>query len=222
MGRTTLTTVTVGLLLLAGCSTSPDPGTQPSATPVPSATQTQGPTPSPSQTATVSASPAPAATASCTSFGSTRTASSTDPQAMSTLTGAAMRVGRHNCFERFVFELQGSGTRPGWTVGYVRQLNGQGSGEPVPLRGNADLEVVLGVWTVTDFEGRPDEWPPFTGADTIVTRGFVALKEARNLFAYEGTTQIGLGVDKRRPFRVTWVADPQRLVVDVYTGRPAG
>ena len=35
--------------------------------------------------------------------------------------------------------------------------------------------------------------------------GYVALREARNLYAFEGVTQIGLGLDRQRPFRVTWV-----------------
>jgi hypothetical protein len=35
-------------------------------------------------------------------------------------------------------------------------------------------------------------------------------------------TQIGLGLDRQRPFRVSWLEDPARLVVDVYTGTPLG
>ena len=34
----------------------------------------------------------------------------------------------------------------------------------------------------------------------------MALREARNLYAFEGVTQIGLGLDQQRPFRVTWLA----------------
>jgi hypothetical protein len=131
-----------------------------------------------------------------------------------------MRVGRHDCFERFVFQMAGAGEVPGWSVGYQDPMAADGSGAPVELRGAADLAVTVGVWTVSDFEGRPEEWPPFEGPDDIVTTGFVALREARNLYAFEGVTQIGLGVDRQRPFRVSWLEAPLRLVVDVYTGAP--
>ena len=132
---------------------------------------------------------------------------SADPLALSALTGASMRVGRHDCFERFVFQVAGTGEQPGWSVGYQDPMTADGSGAPVDLRGAADLAVRVGVWTVSDFEGRPEEWPPFEGPDDIVTTGYVALREARNLYAFEGVTQIGLGLDRQRPFRVTWLED---------------
>lgn len=176
---------------------------------------------SPTATATVGPTESPAASATaCARFGATGDADSAEPLALSALTGAAMRVGRHDCFERFVFQMAGTGERPGWSVGYRDPMTADGSGEPVDLRGDADLAVTVGVWTVSDFEGRPEEWPPFEGPDDIVTTGFVALREARNLYAFEGVTQIGLGLDRQRPFRVTLVEGPARLVVDVYTGTP--
>lgn len=178
---------------------------------------------SPTQTATVAPTESPAGTAvACTPFGATEPATAADPLALSTLTGAAMRVGRHDCYERFVLEMAGSGQDPGWTVRYADPITGQGSGLPVDLLGGADLEILVGVWTVNDFEGRPEEWPPLSGPDVIVTDGYAALREARMLYGFEGTTQVGLGVDRRRPFRVSLLADPPRLVVDVYTGQPLG
>lgn len=209
-------------LLLAGCTSSGgSAGESPSPSP-PTATLTQPPPASPTETVTP-ADPSDGTTPSrtsetCKPFGSTNEVSSADPHAMTTMTGAAMRVGRHDCFERFVFELQGTGPRPGWTVGYRDPLAGQGSGDRIRLKGDADLEILVGAWTVDDFEGRPPEWPPFTGPDVIVTTNFEAIKEARNLYAYEGVTQIGLGIDEERPFQVVWFPNPDRLVVDVYTG----
>lgn len=209
-------------ILLAACGGADDPGAEPvppSLSPTPSAV----PTPSTTVTVTPDQSDGTSPTrpsATCKEFGTTSDASSDDPQTMTTMTGKSMRVGRHNCFERFVFELQGEGERPGWTVGYRDPLAGQASGERIPLKGTADLEVIVQAWTVNDFEGRPPEWPPFTGPDDIVTEGFVAIKEARNLYAYEGSTQLGLGIDRKRPFQVVWFPDPMRLIVDVYTGVP--
>jgi hypothetical protein len=186
-----------------------------------------GPTPSgpsiptPSRTQTESASPS-ATAADCEPFGATVEATSADPLALSRRTGHSMRVGRHDCYERFVFEMAGSGGDPGWRVRYRDPLTGQGSGEPIDLLGGTTIEILVGVMTVTEFEGRPEQWPPFTGPDDIVTTGFVALQEARMLYGFEGTTQIGVGVDRVRPFRVLRLADPARLVVDIDTGTPLG
>ena len=185
----------------------------------PSSTTT--PTASPTLTETESASPSASAT-DCPPFGSTDETTSDDPLALSTLTGASMRAGRRDCFERFVFEMAGSDGDPGWRVRYVDPLTGQGSGEPIELLGDATIEVLIGVMTVTEFEGRPDEWPPFEGPDDIVTSGYTAILEARNLYGFEGTTQIGLGLDRVRPFRVSWLDGPPRLVVDIAIDGAAG
>jgi hypothetical protein len=159
---------------------------------------------------------------SCESFGGTDPVTSADPLAMSTLTGASMRTGRHDCYERFVFEMTGTGDPPGWQVAYVDPLLGDGSGQPIDLAGDATLEVIVRVWTVSDVDGGPEEMPPFTGPDDLMPAGYEALREARNLYAFEGVTQIGLGLDRERPFRVTWLDGPPRLAVDVFTGVPAG
>lgn len=194
---------------LAGCASNESPAGSGSPDPSP---------PSPTQSATVTPSASPTgADGTCEPFGSTEDQESADPLAMSTLTGASMRLGQHECFERFVFELTGTGDAPGWRVGYRDPIAGQGSGDPIELLGDADLEIVVQVWTVSDFEGRPDEWPPFEGPDDLVTTGYDAILQARNLYAFEGSTQIGLGLDRERPFQVSYLEDPHRLVVDVST-----
>lgn len=199
----------VAAFTLAACGSGGDPQPTPSSTP--------SVVPTPTSTATATASPT-AEPGGCTAFGSTSEASSDDPLAMSSLVGASMRVGRHDCYERFVFEMTGSGDVPGWSVEYTDPFIADPTGNVVELKGEASLQVIVRVWTVNDFEGRPAEWPPFTGPDVIVTSGFVAIQEARTLYAFEGVTQIGLGLDEQRPFRVSWLDGPPRLVVDVYTG----
>src|SRR5437773_8324057 len=47
----------------------------------------------------------------------------------------AVRVGRHQGFDRVVLELRGS--PPGYNVRYVPQVVQDGSGRPVPLAGSA-------------------------------------------------------------------------------------
>ncbi len=197
---------------------TPEPTTAAStatATPEPAVTDAPAPGASASSDGAPAAGPTPTA---CAGFGSLADAQSANPLGMSTLTGAEMRVGRHPCFERFVFQMRGSGDRPGWSVGYRDPLIADPAGFEVDLRGDASLEVVVRVMTVTDYEGRPPEWPPFTGATTIVTSGFASLLEVRYISAFEGVTQFGVGLDEQRPFRVFWLDDPPRLVIDVFTG----
>lgn len=188
-----------------------------------SASVTPSVVPSPTTTATASPTESPTATGvTCAPFGSTDVVTHGQPGDLSTLVGEQMRVGRHDCYERFVFQMQGTGSQPWWTVGYADPLTGDASGEPIEMRGAADLGILIGVWTVTDFPGRPVEWPPFTGPDDIITSGYIAIKQAINLYAFEGITQIGIGLDKQRPFRVQWLDGPPRLVVDVWTGETLG
>ena len=215
-----LRAVVLTAALLAACTSGgdPEPSPTPPAEPSPATTETATASPPASPPATP-ATPAPTATpAACEEFGSLADQQSADPIAMSLLTGSEMRVGRHDCYERWVFEMTGSGDRPGWSVGYRDPLIADPAGFEVDLAGDASLEVVVRVWTVTDYPGRPPEWPPFASPTTIVTDGFAALREVRYISAFEGSTQFGIGVDQPRPFRAFWLDGPPRLVVDVATG----
>lgn len=136
---------------------------------------------------------------------------------MSTLTGREMRVGQHPCFDRYVFEMQGTGGEPFWRVGYRDELIADPSGQTVPLRGDADMEIVLSVWTVKPYQGMPADQLPFVGSKEIFTSGYTAIQEALVVSSFEGMTQIGLGIDSKRPFKVTYLTGPPRLVVDIST-----
>lgn len=127
-----------------------------------------------------------------------------------------MRAGKHPCFDRFVFEFRGTGGRPGWLVAYKNQLTDDASGEPVtpPLLGSAWLLVRFGA----GYTGEPVGEPPFSGAKRLVSTGLPVLREVRILGGSEGISWIGLGLDRTRPFVVTWLDHPFRLVVDISTG----
>lgn len=217
-----LVALAVSALLLVACSTgTPNPSptrASPSASSSTSATSDAAPpTVGPSATAATgqpgaaSSSPTPI----CEGFGSTADATSADPLLPSTLFGQSMRVGTHDCYDRFVLEMQGSGGRPGWSVGYRDPLIGDPSGELIELAGDAALEVVVRVWTVTPFEGMPADWLPLDGPTEIRPAGYPVIREVRYLSAFEGTTQIGIGVNREHPFRVFWLDGPPRLVIDI-------
>lgn len=195
-------------------SPTPSPGeSQSSVTPAPDGSPQATP-PSGQPTAPV-ASTSP--TQPCPSTGSLKDASYSEPGNLSTLNGRAMRVGQHTCYERFVFEMAGDGAEPFWRVGYREPLVADPSGQDVQLRGGADLEIVIGVWTVTAQDGVPGDQVPFLGSQEIFTNGYQALQEARVISSFEGVTQIGLGIDTKRRYEVSYLTGPPRLVVDVST-----
>lgn len=135
------------------------------------------------------------------------------------LWGVTMRVGGHECFDRFTFEFDGVGDMPGWRVipvdGSVFALDPSDLPLDPPLAGTAALELDFAAW----YDGSLTiDQPAFEGPDQLVDTGLEGIQEVRVLGAFEGLSQIGIGLDEARPYRVTWLEDPKRLVVDVYTG----
>jgi hypothetical protein len=131
--------------------------------------------------------------------------------AQSAPTLVAVRAGRHAGFDRVVFEFRGPipATRQ---VRWVDQLVQDGSGEPVPVAGGADLEVVFQGANAHDDRGRP------TVSPRRFSPGFTALKEVAQVGDFEAVVGYGLGVDRKRPLEVSTLSGPSRLVVDIQTG----
>ncbi|WP_062465155.1 AMIN-like domain-containing (lipo)protein [Demequina soli] len=215
--------VIVTAALLTGCSSTPGPVESRT----PSAVASASPTPAPSPTAT----PTPATTASsggasaCEGFGTADASTSSADWSSQLRTapgealwGVTMRVGTHDCYDRWVFELTGPGSMPGWSVTPIAASTfpGDGSGEDFSpdLQGGASLDVAFGAW----FDGSRIDHAPYKGPRQILTGAFPAIQEARIVGAFEGITHVGIGLDKARPYKVTWLTDPKRLVIDIFTG----
>ena len=64
-----------------------------------------------------------------------------DAPRMSAANVTNVRTGQHYCFDRLVIDLNGPVS--GYTVRYVPQVTQDGSGLPVPLRGQAFLQVTV-------------------------------------------------------------------------------
>ena len=130
---------------------------------------------------------------------------------MSSAELVGVRSGRHPCFDRLVLDVAG-GDVAGYTVGYVGQVSFDGSGQVVPLRGGARLEVVARVpATPTDAVFRPN-------GELVDVRDYRTFRHVAWAGSFEGQTTIGLGVRARLPFRVFVLDGPgggSRLVVDV-------
>jgi hypothetical protein len=121
-----------------------------------------------------------------------------------------IRTGRHDGFDRVVFELGGTGT-PGWDVTYVDQPASQGSGDPIDVAGQAALQV-----TITGA-GYPYDTgvTEFAGPDPLPGAGTRTVTEVAFDGTFEGTTVAFVGTTARAPFRVYALANPTRVVLEV-------
>ena len=130
-----------------------------------------------------------------------------------TLTG--VRSGRHACFDRLVVDLTSSAP-PAFVVRYVDRVTANGSGDVVPLRGGARLQVTVFA-PAYDDEGDPT-YVPANRRELTAVAGYRTFRQVAWAGSFEGDTILGLGVRARLPFRVLQVPGPgtgSRLVIDV-------
>jgi hypothetical protein len=121
-----------------------------------------------------------------------------------------VRAGRHPCFDRLVLDVDGD--VPGYFVRYVGEVTRDGSGDPVPLRGGARLQVIATVPAI------PSDSIFLANGELIDTAGYRTFRHVAWAGSFEGQTTIGLGVRARLPFRVFLLDGPgtgSRLVIDV-------
>jgi hypothetical protein len=211
--------VLLASLALAACGSrsAPAPADPPAAAAAPAAPTTTG-TPSPA-TREGSAARAPAACAEVQRWG-------TGPRQQLVLSSAPLylvRVGRHDCYERVVVDLNGPDA-VGYAVRYVPVVREDGSGTPRPVAGKAALELVVGAPALgLDDQGhQPGNVLAEPGADFFTAgqlAGWRSLREVRYAGSFEGQTTIAVGVRERVPFRVFTVLDARdqirRVVLDV-------
>jgi hypothetical protein len=134
------------------------------------------------------------------------------PKAISPTTAGQLtniRAGRHDCYDRLVFDIRGNAD--GYVVTYVDEVHEDATGNVVPLRGGAKLQVA--VWSPAyDADGNPT----YTFADRtelVDVTGYATFRQVAWANSWEGQSTVGLGVRARLPFRVFTL--PGRIVVDV-------
>jgi hypothetical protein len=127
-----------------------------------------------------------------------------------------IRTGRHECFDRMVFDVKGGTGADGvrFDVRYVDALHQDGSGDPVPIGGGAILDIRVGAPSYDHEAGEPT-YPgkarqPLPGVNVS---GYKTFRDTRYAASFEGDTQIGLGVRARLPFRV--FQSDGHVIVDV-------
>jgi len=197
-------------------TTSPATSTAASSTAAPAVTTAPSSTPPTVATTTSPVTTGPATTAVTTApcVAPTGTDEFVDgfPLRMSSLVGVDIRTGAHPCFERVVIELGGVGEMPGVRVGYVDDpVTLSPSDETVDIAGDATLLIAVAAW-MPDMEG--NGW---SGPSDITPTNVEHVLELRQVENFEGMHQWAVGLDEERPFDVTFLDSPPRIVVDIAT-----
>ena len=193
-----LMTLLAAPAVLAGCGDEPTEKT--------SSASTTADSPSSSSSAPTTAESTSAAPA----FPADLEADTADASAGASVTVSDIRIGRHDGFDRVVFEVGGTGT-PGWDVQYVDAASSQGSGKPIDVAGDAVLQVTLtgaGLPYATGVE-------EFSPSGPVTGAGTKNVTEAVFDATFEGTTVTFVGTRQRTPFRVYLLEGPTRVVLEV-------
>jgi hypothetical protein len=164
----------------------------------PTATAT-APRPSPSPAAEPTIDPASAGTAPVNVAGDALGGTLVD-----------VRIGLHpelGGWDRIVFEFAGG--LPSAQVQYVQSATQCGSGAPLALQGQAALAVRLQPAQAHNQQGQ------LTISSTTVPGQGGVIVEAKSYCDFEAVVQWAIGLKAQKPFKVTRLSDPPRLVIDV-------
>ena len=131
-----------------------------------------------------------------------------------------VRAGRHACFDRLVIDVGGEDLSfNSYDVRYVPLVRQDGSGHPVPVRGAADLQIVLGASAYDQYGNLTLALPK--PREMVDVTGYRTFRQVAWAGSFEATTTIALGVRARLPMRVFSLAGTPnsghtpRLVIDV-------
>ena len=121
----------------------------------------------------------------------------------------AVRSARQPGYDRTVFEFDGDAL-PGYHIEYVdRPVRQCGSGDTVPLPGDAWLQIRFEPANAHTEEGRP------TVADRDQSPDLALLKRLRLICDFEAQVEWVLALAAPNPYRVLELSGPTRLVLDV-------
>ncbi len=127
---------------------------------------------------------------------------------------SSVRTGRHQCFDRVVFEF--AGPADGYQAEYVSTLRTDGDGRRLSVKGDAILQVRLTA-NVFDQLGHL-HYTRRPGDHMAKVGGYRTLRDVVFAGCFEGRTTFGVGTRGRLPFRVFTLAGPgthSRIVLDV-------
>lgn len=139
---------------------------------------------------------------------------SADAEGTETALVRRVAVGRHEGFDRVVFEFTNG--LPGYRVEYVQPpLTEDGSGNTVPLDGDAFVEVRMEPASGFDLSKYEGELV-YKGPRRIQgsSAGTSVVRELARTGDFEAVLSWAIGLRNRVPFRVTTAQSPARLIVD--------
>lgn len=202
-------------LAVGGCSRSAGPRSNADTGPQ------AGPQAAASQPATAGGAGATPAGTSCATEQGWGTGAKGGGSAMTPAALYLARAGRDTCYDRVVFDINGS-QAVGFDVRYVPVVAADGSGEPVPVAGHAALQVIVRAPIYgTDGQGH-QSWrlAPRVGEHLVAPAtlaGWTSLTAVKFAGSFEGQSTIAVGVAERRPFRVSVISEPgyKRVVLDI-------
>ena len=121
----------------------------------------------------------------------------------------AVRVGRHEGFERITFEFEGD-AMPGYHIEYVdRPVYACGSGEVVPLEGDAFLSIRFSPAVAHTEQGEP------TVSQREMRIGQPIVRELERTCDFEADVTWVTGQSTPAPYAARVLRSPLRLVVDL-------
>jgi hypothetical protein len=181
--------------------------------------------PTTARSVAASAAAAAAAPAPATAVARCATAWGTGAKSTGTRMSAAelyrVRAGRHTCFDRLVFDVNGTAAVDA-TVRYVPRVLSDPAGRPVAVSGSAALQVVVRApYLGAGSSGhQPYRRVPNVGARLVpaaALAGLTVVRDVRFAGTFEGVTTAAVGVSKRLPVRVfvTGAQGVRHVVVDV-------
>jgi hypothetical protein len=201
-----LTCLLAVVALGAACGDDEEEGSGGTATPAASVTEEPSPCPT---TPAISATPAPSPEPTAAFEGGTDPVEEEGPAVPPVAIMYDLRYGCHDTFDRIVFDFRDN--IPGYRVEYVEPpISQDGSGEPLDIDGNAFLYVRFYVAQAHDEAGQST----YTGPRQI-TPGLEAVSEIEMAGDFEGYVSWGIGLPEELDFRVTDLADPYRVVIDI-------
>jgi hypothetical protein len=130
--------------------------------------------------------------------------------AQQTSTLLAIRAAHHPDYDRVVFEFTGP-VPAQRDVGYVPELIGDPSGLPVPVAGDAILQVRMAPARGHDDNGNVTYGP------TRRTYPLPNVIQVVNSGDFEGVLTFGIGLAQRTNITVFTLTNPSRVVVDIAT-----
>jgi hypothetical protein len=121
-----------------------------------------------------------------------------------------VRAADQSKFDRVVFEFKEAQAVPGYRVAYVSEPIHDEADRVVKLYGKAVLRVDLNPALAHSID---------TGAPSLGERekrlNLKTVIEFKQVEDFEGVVTYGLGLSRKKPFRVTEMLNPTRLVIDI-------